>query len=161
MAQLTLTLSPSPAGPAPLGTTITWTATVSGDPDQTPVYEYTFSAEPVGTPVQVRRGYGHSNVWTHTPSAFEGTFTIGSTVKNVHAGTSASTTASYIFSSRLGGKSAVVNTTNHPLVALFSAAYCAVPNLMRVRFTPTTVPTGGITSAMLATPVPCRYNEHT
>jgi arylsulfate sulfotransferase len=160
MATLTLSISPNPAGPQPLGTTITWTATVSGDPDPNPVYEYTFSAEPVGAPVQVRRGYGHSTSWTFTPTAFEGTFTIGSTVKNVHANTSASTTASYIFNSRLGGKSAAVNTTNHPLVALFSGAYCAVPNLMRIRFTPTTVPTGGITSPMLTTPIPCRFNEH-
>ena len=161
MAQLTVSLSPSPAGPQPVGTTITWTATVSGDPDPTPSYEYTFNANPVGAPVQVRKGYGHSNVWTFTPAAnaFEGTFTTGVTVKNVHVNTSASTSSNYVFTSRLGGKAAVANTTNHPLVALFSAAYCPVPYLMQVRFTPTTVPTGGISSSMVTTPVPCRHNE--
>ena len=158
MAQLTLTLTPNPAGPQPVGTSIIWTATVSGDPDPQPSYEYTFSAELAGSPVQVRKGYTDVKTWTWTPSAFEGTFTIGGTVKNVHAGTSASTTTSYTLTSRLVSGHAAVNSTNHPLVALFSAPACQVPNSMRVRFTPQSVPPGGISSAMTTNLVPCRFN---
>ncbi len=158
MAQLTVTLTPNPPGPQPVGTSITWTANVSGDPDPDPSYEYTFSAEPAGSPVQVRKGYGDQKTWVWTPSAFEGNFTIGATVKNVHAGTSASTTTSYTLTSRLAGIGASVHPTNHPLVALFSAPPCRAPNLMRVRFTPQSVPPGGISSSMTTNLVPCRYN---
>ena len=158
MAQLAVSLSPNPAGPQPVGTTITWTATVSGDPDPNPSYEYTFSAEPTGQPVQVRKGYGHANVWTWTPAAFEGNFTVGATVKNVHVNTSASTTSAYTLTSPLVSGHANVTATNHPLVALFSAPACQVPNFMRVRFTPTTVPTGGISSSMTTALAPCRFN---
>ena len=161
MADLHVSLIPNPAGPQPLGTTITWTATVIGDPDPNPTYEYTFSAEPKGSPVQVKKGYGHSKTWTWTPSSFEGIFTIGATVKNVHAGTSGSTTASYTLTTRLPNGTSVhaaVNPTNHPLVALFSGPSCQVPNYMIVRFTPQTTPPGGITTPMTTNPVPCRYN---
>ena len=101
MATLSVTLSPNPAGPQPVGTTIKWTATVSGDPDQNPVYEYRFSAELTGTPVLVRRGFGSSKSFTWTPSAFEGNFAIGTTVKNVHARTHATASASYTLTSRV------------------------------------------------------------
>ncbi len=160
MADLNVTLTPNPAGPQPVGTTITWTATVNGDPDPNPTYEYTFSAEPKGSPVQVLRGYGHSNTWTWTQSAFEGVFTIGTTVKNVHAGTSGSATSSYTLTTRLPNGAAVhaaVNATNNPLVALFSGPSCAVPNFMLVRFTPQSVPPGGISSPMTTNLVPCRF----
>src|SRR5438045_3319700 len=83
MATLTVTLTPTQASPQPLGTTITWTAAVVGDPDATPTYEYTFSAEPSGAAKQVRRGFSHSATWTWTPTAFEGVFNVDVTVKNV------------------------------------------------------------------------------
>jgi len=157
MAQFTVTLTPNPAGPQPVGTSVTWTANVSGDPDPNPVYEYRFSAELAGAPVLVRRGFGHSNSFTWTPSAFEGNFTIGTTVKNVHAHTHAAASASYTLTPRLVNGHAAVNPTNHPLVAFFSTASCQVPNFMRVRFTPTTVPPGGILSSMTTNLVPCRF----
>ena len=74
MAQLNVTLTPNPAGPQPVGTSITWTANVSGDPDPNPVYEYRFSAESAGAPVLVRKGFGHSNTLVWTPNASEGDF---------------------------------------------------------------------------------------
>ena len=155
-AQFTVTLTPNPPAPKPVGTSITWTANVSGDPDPNPSYEYTFSAEIKGMPQLVRKGYGHSNTWTWTPNAHEAIFEIDATVKNVHAGTQASTTTYYQINSWLTGPHNV-NHTNHPLVALFSAPFCYIPNLMRVRFTPSTVPPGGISSSMTTNLVPCRF----
>src|SRR5271169_3260896 len=155
----TVTLNPSASSPQPLGASVQWTATVSGDPDPSPVYEYQFTGQPVGFPTQVRRGYGHSKSWTLTPTAYETTFTVGVSVKNVHAGTSGSQTANFQFTSRLVSGHAAVNPTNHPLVALFSGPSCQVPNLMRVRFTPTgSVPPGGISTAQTTNLVPCRFN---
>jgi arylsulfate sulfotransferase len=156
LAQFTVTLTPNPRAPQPVGSSITWTATVSGDPDPDPSYEYTFSAEIAGFPQLVRKGYGHLNTWVWTPNAHEAIFEIDATVKNVHAGTQASTTTYYKLTSRLTGPRNV-NPTNHPLVAFFSAPFCSIPNFMRVRFTPTTVPPGGISSSTITTLIPCRF----
>ena len=158
-AQFTVTLTPNAASPQPLGKSVTWTATVSGDPDPNPVYEYRFTATPLGGLSQIRRGYGHSKTFTHTPTAFETTFTIGVSVKNVHAGTSGSQNANFQFNSRLVSGHAAVNTTNHPLVAFFSAQACQIPNRMRVRFTPVgNVPPGGISTAQTTNAIPCRVD---
>ncbi len=158
MANLTVTLTPNPSGPQPVGTTITWTANVSGDPDQHPVYEYTFSANLAGQPTLVRRGYGDTKTWAWTPNAFEGTFTIGATVKNTHAGTHASTTTSYTLTPALVNGHAGIHPTNHPLVAFFSTKSCQVPNSMLVRFTPTSVPAGGNPAPQTTNLVACRFN---
>ncbi len=159
MASLTVTLTPNVASPQPVGASITFTAAVVGDPDSSPVYEYSFNAELAGQPTQVRRGLGHSNTWMWTPRAFEGSFEIDAIVKNVHAGTSGSVTIFYTVTSRLVSGHAAVNATNHPLVALFSAPPCLIPNSMRVRYTPASVPPGGIASAMVTNLIPCRVDS--
>ena len=158
MAQLKVTLTPNPPGPQPVGTTITWTANVSGDPDPNPVYEYRFSAEVTGAPVLVRKGFGHSKTFVWTPNAFEGNFTIGTTVKNVHAGTYAFTSATYDLTPALVSGHAGIHPTNHPLVAFFSTKSCQVPNYMYVRFTPTSVPAGGNPASQTTNLVACRFN---
>ena len=152
MAQFTVTLTPNPAGPQPVGTSITWTATVNGDPDPNPVYEYRFSAELTGQPVLVRRGFGSTNNFVWTPNAAEGNFTIGTTVKNVHAHTHNTASATYVLTSQVTAGHAVVNPTSHPLVAFFSTNSCQVPNFMRVRFTPTTTVPPKPQSPRTATP---------
>ena len=159
LSGFTVALSPSVSSPQPLGTSVTWTATVSGDPDPNPSYEYRFTVTPLGGLSQIRRGYGHTKTFTHTPSAFETTFAVGVDVQNVHAGTSGSQSANFQFTSRLVSGHAAVNTTNHPLVAFFSAQACQKPNSMRVRFTPTgSVPPGGISTAQTTNAIPCRFN---
>src|SRR5277367_4469922 len=84
-AAFTVALAPSVPSGQPVGTTITWTATVSGDPDTSPVYEYEFSANLTGSPTLTRRGYSHLNTFVWTPNAADGAFTVGAIVKNVHA----------------------------------------------------------------------------
>jgi hypothetical protein len=164
-AAFTVSLVPNLSSPQPVGTSITWTATVSGDPDTSPVYEYEFSANLTGSPILIRRGYSHLNTFTWTPSSADGAFTAGVTVKNVHAFTEASQTAPYTLSARISGNCATtpsacaaVNPTNHPLVALFTGTSCLSPNSMVVYFTPTTaVPPGGITATQQTFPQPCRH----
>jgi arylsulfate sulfotransferase len=158
MAQFTVTLTPNPAGPQPVGTTITWTANVSGNPDPDPSYLYTFSANVTGQPSLVRRGYEDFSTWTWTPNAFEGKFTIAATVKDTNAGTKGSTSTTYTLTPALVNGHAGIHTTNHPLVAFFSTKSCQVPNSMRVRFTPTSVPAGGNPAAQTTNLVACRFN---
>lgn len=145
-AAFTVSLVPNLSSPQPVGTTITFNATVSGDPDTSPVYEYQFSANLTGSPTLVRRGYESSNTFSWTPSSADGHFTVGVIAKNVHAFTEAVQTASYTLTTRLPAGScatdpaacAAVNTTNHPLVALFTGTSCLAPNNMVVFFRATT-----------------------
>lgn len=141
-----------------MGTSIEWTATVSGDPDPAPSYVYKFTAELAGFPRVTRTGFMRSNKMTWTPSSFDGNFTVDVVVKNLHAGTTASTTANYTITSRLVGGNASVTATANPLVALFSGPACRIPNSMHVRFTPVSAPPGGISTPMYTGPVSCRFD---
>lgn len=146
------------SGPALLGTQIPLTAVVVGDPDPTPNYVYNLTIAAPGEAPKLRRGFGRSPTWTWTPTAFEGTFTIAVTVKNLHSGAIGTTSFPYTVLSRLVNGAAAVNPTNNPLVAFFSGPACQIPNRMRVRFTPMSVPAGGISGSMTTTPSPCRVN---
>jgi arylsulfate sulfotransferase len=141
-----------------VGTSITWTATVSGDPDSAPVYAYKFTAEGAGQPKITRTGFMRSNTMVWTPSVPEGAYNVDVVVKNLHAGTSASGTANYTLTSLYIGGKAAINTTNNPLVALFTGPACQAPNSMRVRFTPVSVPSGHINTAMTTNLVKCRFD---
>ncbi len=156
-ATLTVALAPN-VPTAPVGSTIAWTATVSGDPDPTPSYEYEFTANLTGAPTLLRRGFSPVNTYSWTSLSAEGAFTVGVTVKNVHDGSYASQTQPYTLTSRLPkGVSAVVNPTKNPLVALFTGEWCSSPNSMIVFFKPTAaVPHGGITALQATSPLPCR-----
>ncbi len=53
-ATISVTLAPSPAGPQPVGTVITWTATVQDTASG--AHEYQFSVGPAAGPVSDRSG---------------------------------------------------------------------------------------------------------
>ncbi len=156
-ATIRVTLSSSPASPQPVGITITWTATVSDTASGG--HELRFRVAANGRPAAIVRDYSPVTNFQWTPSKMEGTYTISVVARNLSTAQTASTSASFTATSRLGNGLAAVNATSHPLVALLSAPACQAPNLMRVRFTPTgTVPAGGITAAMTTNSVPCRVD---
>ena len=131
-ASMSITLQPNRPSPQPVGSSITWTATVS-DTEAGP-HEYRYSTFLIGTAPQIRRAFSSNSNWTWTPSEFEGWFEVTVAVRNTSTGATNSVNASYQLTSRLVNGYASVNPTNHPLVALFSAPPCLVPNSMRVRF---------------------------
>ena len=156
-ATIQVTLSSSPASPQPVGTTITWTATVSDTASGG--HELQFRVAANGRPAAIVRDYSPVTSFQWTPSKTEGTYIIRVVARNLSTGLTASDSASFTVTSRLVNGLATVNATSHPLVALLSAPACQVPNLMRVRFTPTsTVPAGGITASMTTNSVPCRVD---
>jgi arylsulfate sulfotransferase len=131
-ATISVTLSPSPAGPQPVGTIITWTATVSDT--ATGAHEYQFSEGPSNGPLAIVWDYGQSNIFRWAFSQTEGTYQVKVVVRNTSNQTSASATDSFVVTSlRLNGHDAV-NPTANPLVALFSGPPCMVGNSVRVRF---------------------------
>src|SRR5262249_20370277 len=127
---------PSVPSPELLGTSITWTATVSGGPPNH-TYDYQFSAALQGQN-QIARDFNTPNSFVWVPWTVEGTYVVNVVVRDI-------TQQPYIVYSPVStqyviqpvvtaaGQSAV-NTTNHRLVALFSAGPCTVGHFIRVRF---------------------------
>ncbi len=136
-ANPTINLAPNLASPQLIGIPITWTATATGG-NPGDVYDYRFSIGPQGKPLQILRDFSPGNTFTWAPHDTEGNFAVRVVVRN--RSTSPFTifppvTLVYGIQARipLGGPAAV-SSTNHPLVALFSAPACAVGNFRIVRF---------------------------
>ena len=148
-ATVTVSLTPNPAGPQPVGTSITWTAMVTDS--QAGAHSYRFSVQAAGGRVQIRKDFSTQNTWRWTPSDFEETFRIAVTARNLTFGTVGSSSVVYQIVSRVVSGRASVSPTNHRLVALFSAPPCLRPNSMRVRFRRTAESSSQVTHL-----VPCR-----
>jgi arylsulfate sulfotransferase len=140
-----------------VGATITWTATVSDT--ATGTHELQFSVAQGNNSAAIVRDFHTSTSFQWTPSMTEGTYTVSVVARNISTGLSASASGPFTLTSRLVSGRATVNSTAHPLVALYSAPACVVPNLMRVRFTPMSVPQGGNSAPMTTNSVPCRYSS--
>src|SRR5664279_3760359 len=73
-ATIQVTLASSPASPQPVGTTITWTATVSDTASGG--HEFQFSVAASGQSAAIVRDYSPVTNFQWTPSKAEGTYTI-------------------------------------------------------------------------------------
>jgi arylsulfate sulfotransferase len=141
-ASISVTLSPSPAGPQPVGTVITWTATVEDTAEG--AHEYQFSVGPKGGALGVVKDFTSSNTfqWAAGECGVGGVFTftegryeVKVIVKNISNKTKSGPTAKALtVTTRLQSGLDAVTPTAHPLVALFSAQTCVTGNLIRVRF---------------------------
>ena len=120
---VTVTLNPSVPSPAPLNTNITWTATIMGG-QQGHTYDYQFSAALQGQQ-QIVRDFDLPNSFIWVPWTVEGTYVVTVVVRDI-------TSQPYIIYPPVSQQyvllpivnspgGSAVNTTNHPLVALFSA----------------------------------------
>lgn len=131
---VSITLTPSVPSPAVLGTHITWTASVAGGPPGD-VYDYQFSAAPQGQN-QIVRDFDLPNSFVWVPWQVEGNYAITVVVRDVTTHTVfPAVSVPYVLNPWVtapGGS--LVNPTNHPLVALFSAGPCTLGDSIRVRF---------------------------
>src|SRR5450432_788499 len=122
LGAMTVQVTSSPVTPQPVGTPITWIATVSATDDAT--IDYQFSGRKGTSKFQVLQDFQTSNqfVWAVTES--EGTYTLRVIARNRTSGTTATRLTSFAVTSLLTGNDPVVTTTAHPLVALYSAPGC-------------------------------------
>src|SRR5882762_5112640 len=112
-------LSPSIPSPAPVGTMVTWNASVLDADDG--VIWYRFRARQSGGDYQIIRDYGPETSLDWTAPEHEGSYEIELSVRNRDTGDT--TVVSSVFqmtSLVLGGKPAVTSTS-HPLVFRYSA----------------------------------------
>lgn len=128
----TVTLTSSAASGQPVGTTIKWTATsISG-------MLYQFSVAYGTGAYYILRDAALSNSFTWTPLQ-EGTYKVKVVVvAENYQGTEQTVTASFKIVTRITAGVPVINTTNNPLVALYSAPPCGTGNSIYVNFGITT-----------------------
>jgi arylsulfate sulfotransferase len=144
-AQISVTLSPSPAGPQPVGSIITWTAKVEDTAAGAHVYR--FSLGPAGGPAAIVRDYSETNSFHWAagegsavgPAGVAFTMTEGSykatvVARNISNATSAHAARNFVVTTRLHNGHDVVTATANPLVALFSGQPCAAGNFVHIRF---------------------------
>ncbi len=131
-ATITVTLAPSPAGPQPVGTVITWTATVSDTASGK--HQYRFSVGPANGSLAIVRDYQLANTFQWAFSQTEGTYQVKVLVQNISNNTSAHAKENFVVTTRRVNGLDVVSPTANPLVALFSGPPCKVGNSVRVRF---------------------------
>ncbi len=154
---VTITLNPSVQSPQLLGTSVTWTATVSnGPPGHT--YDYQFHAALQGHD-QIVRDFSLNNSFTWVPYTVEGTYVVTAVVRDITQkpyGIFLPVSAQYALLPWVSspGSPGVVNRTAHPLVALFSGPPCTTGHSLRVRFRPS-----GAQSSMTTNAVPCSQNS--
>jgi arylsulfate sulfotransferase len=119
----TVTLTSSLSSGQPVGSTIKWTATsISG-------MLYQFSVAYGGGPFTVLRDASISNSFVWTPMQ-EGYYTIHVLVMAAnYQGTRESVNALFHIVSRVTAGAPVVNTTNNPLVALYSSPPCGTGSI--------------------------------
>lgn len=131
-AAMSATLNPSIPPPAPVGTIVTWQASVS---DASPgTLWYRFRTRAIGTNFRVVRDYGPVDSLDWTASDHEGDYEIEASVRNRDTGETAVSSVVYQMTSRAGDGAPVISPTANPLVFLYSAPPCAAGSRMRVAF---------------------------
>ena len=130
-AQMTVSVSPSVLSPAPLGTPVTWTASVSGANPGTLAYR--FRVWPGGRDFHTLVDYGPNSSLTWTTIEEEGLYPMEVSVENTVTGDMADTTVMFMFSAIATGSVPVVTPSANPFVYIFSAPGCREGS-MKVQF---------------------------
>jgi arylsulfate sulfotransferase len=133
LASVTVQLTPS-VGTAPVGTTVTWTATANDSANSSATFTYQFSVGTSSSNLQIRRDFSGVNTFPWTESDQEGTYDIQVVAQEASTNVTATTAQTFVITSRVTGSSPVVNATNHPLVALYSAPPCPAGSSMQVQY---------------------------
>ena len=132
-ASVTVQLTPS-VSTAPVGTTVTWTATAKDSANSSAAFTYQFSVGSSSSTLQIRRDFSSINQFPWTEADQEGTYDIQVVAHEASSTASATTAETFVITSRASGSSPVMSATSHPLVALFSAPPCPVGSTMQVDF---------------------------
>ena len=128
---VSVTLTPSPASPQPVGTTIRWTATGT-DPIPGSI-QFRFEVRPAGGDFRVIRDYHGNSVldWAFYEREMSLEFRV--TARNKATGQSNSVIISYTLTRRATGSTPVLTPTSHRLVYLYSTPPCPVGSYMRAK----------------------------
>src|SRR5258708_1555445 len=129
---MSVTVTPSTASPAPVGTKVTFSA--ASDAPGTNL-RYRFRVRKQGGDYQMIRDFGPSSTLNWTASEHEGAYDMEVSVRDLDSGDSGVTSVLVQFAPVVTTKTAVVSPTDNSLVFLYSAPACAGGQRMRVEFT--------------------------
>src|SRR5690242_3528578 len=117
-ARMSVSLTPSVQSPAPLGTRVTWTATVSGaGPD---IIWYRYRSRNTGGDFHVIEDYGPVPTLDWTAATHEGVFEVEVSARDRVTGEIAGAIVPFEMLSLVDGDQPVITPTSHPLVFLYS-----------------------------------------
>jgi hypothetical protein len=136
-------LKPTPASPQKIGATVAWTATAT-DTNSGPLTFQFNVAPPNGTLATVKQfnvgtlsgGAWKSQVFSWALTGVDGAYQVQVVAKDFTSGESASKTVSFTVTSPVTGANPVVQKTQNPLVALFTAPSCPAGSTISVSFQP-------------------------
>lgn len=131
-AQMSVGLTSSASSAVPLGSTITWSAAVSGASPGTLFYR--FQVRPVNGVFQTVVDFGPGSSLTWTTIAQEGNYQAEVTVQNISTGEQAVAANTQTFTSLVAGAVPVISVSANPGVYIYSAPACAPGSVMRVQF---------------------------
>ncbi len=131
-AQTTLSLHASAASPLPLGTPVTWTATLSGTGNVT--IWYRFRVQVPGGDFRTVVDYGPKASLTWTTVDREGPCQIEVTALNLDTLEESVATNTFSFSPLVSGATPVVTVSANPQVLIYSAPPCPAGGRMKVQF---------------------------
>lgn len=130
--QMSVRLTPSVPSPAPIGTLITWIASVSNASPGT--LRYRFVVRGFDDPYRIAKDYGPSDSFQWAPSETEGLYIIQAAVRNIDTNETAETAVFYNVQSAVTAGQPVIRPTHHPLVFVYSAPACPMGASMTVYF---------------------------
>ncbi len=157
-----ITLTPSVASPQMVGTPVTWTATIQGaTPGHT--YDYQFSVTYAGQ-TQILSDFSASPSFTWVQHTVEGAYQFNVVARDITASPIvllAPVTTGFAYQPWVTAPlaSGTVNSTTHPLVALFSAPPCTVGHQLLVRFQPAVATGSQSPNSMTTNQVACSTNS--
>ena len=131
-ATLIPVLTPSVNSPVPVGSLITWTATLPGS--QPGTLWYRFIVREFDQPHKIYKDFGPDNSFRWSPTEREGYYTVEVAVRNQNTGQEWETVVPFQVTSNVTGGQPVLKPTSHPLVFLYSAPPCPVGDTMLVYF---------------------------
>ncbi len=129
---VSVSLSPSVASPAPVGTVVTWTA----DSKAAGTLWYRFRARPAWGEYRMVRDYGPDPTLLWTASEHEGWYEIEVFAQDRATGEVGAASAMFQVTPRVMGSTPVISPTALPMVFLYSAPPCPGGSRMRVEFGP-------------------------
>jgi len=136
-------LRPTLASPQAIGATVGWTA-MATDTNAGPLTFQFNVGPPAGILATVKNfnaGTQSGGVWKSQAFAWaltgiDGTYQVQAIAKDFKSGESASQTATFVVTSPVTGGNPVVQKTQNPLVALFTAPSCSAGSTIRASFQP-------------------------
>lgn len=132
-AQVVLHATTAIPSPQPVGTPIEIEASATSTPGDTVNYQFNIGSSPTA-PFVMKQDFSLLNTYTWAPTSGEGSYIIQIVARDNETQQTDTVTIPFVVTSRVTGSTPVVNPTQHPLVALFSAPACPSGSQMRVKF---------------------------